>query len=204
MKSRTIKRKLSKKRQAHRSQNAKSEIEITKELCKSIREKREKKPVSNSNRKPANSSKKQIVISKHGSICPTKAMRAQVKRDKNGRILPGSGSNAGGRPTGAFSGIGVAKFRNNELKQALLEFELEHLKAKSGKGKKNYSNWLKFQIKKSFDDTALAVTIMRMLFPSLKSIEQITNPMDAIDMSEAEAIRREVQDRLQLIKGVEK
>jgi hypothetical protein len=113
-------------------------------------------------------------------------MKAKVKRDKNGHILPGSGSNGGGRPKGSMSTIKI-----NKLERAISEVELE----KDPKTKKSREKWLKHQIRKSYEDTTLANAILGRLYPSLKSIEQVSLEQSAMDIEEAEEIRRELQTR---------
>jgi len=157
-----------------------------------------KKPVSDKKKKPVSDkkSKKALVTSKHGSKCPTEGMKKKVKRDKNGHVLKGSGSNGGGRPKGTFR-PSLNKLNSNEMRQAVLEFELKHLK-KSKRIPAKYKNWLEHQIKKSFDDTALAITLLKMMYPTLKSVEQLTLNSDVMSDLEAADIRetrREMDER---------
>ena len=163
------------------------------------------KPVSKKKKKPAGSKKtvrgkanppkySELEVSKHGSRLPTKAMKSTVKRDSHGRVMAGSGSNGGGRPRGTFR-PSLSKTRTDELRRAILEFELEALGKKRCKRKEDYANWLRYQIKKSFDDSTIANTLLKMRFPLLKSVDQTINPADEIDDDEAQDIRREMQRR---------
>lgn len=189
-----------KKRVVSKKKQAKSR----KSLSASVK----KKPVSDKVRKPANGKKNKevLAVSKHGSKCPTEAMKAKVKRDRNGHVLKGSGSNGGGRPKGTFR-PSLKKFNLNEIKQAILEFELKHLK-KSKRTPTKYKKWLEHQIAKSYDDTALAIVLLKMQYATLKSVEQHTFDSDAMDDSEAAEIckiRREMDERCErVIKNVER
>ena len=136
---------------------------------KSLRNNKNNSVVKNSKKKkPVSNKKKQV---KNG--------RESVKREKNGRIMAGSGGNGGGRPKGSLSGA-----RLSELRQSISAVELR-LKF----------NWLEEQIIKSREDTTLAVAILARLYPSLKSIEQITVATDSMEDEEAKQIRNEMLER---------
>lgn len=143
-----------------------------------------KKLVGVKDRKLVNGSKKRVGTSHK----PTNAMKRNVKRDKNGHILPGSGSNGGGRPTGSTSGARV-----EELKASISRVELEITKGKSKT--KTRGKWLDHQIRKSYEDTSLAIAILSRLYPALKAIEQVSYAADSMEEKEAEEIRKELQAR---------
>lgn len=113
-------------------------------------------------------------------------MKKKVKRDKNGRILPGGGSNGGGRPKGTIAGAKI-----HDLQKAITKVELQ----KDSETKRVHGNWLEHQIRKSYKDTTLATSILGRLYPSLKSIEQISLAQTEMDVQEAAEIRKELQER---------
>ena len=129
------------------------------------------------------------------SNIPTEEMKSKVKRDKNGRIIKGGGSNGGGRPKGSS----LHNLRVNELTAAITEVELEEIKnSKTTKGKKDRrTTWLKHLIKKSYDDTSLAIALLARMYPALKSIEQVSVAADSMMEDEVEQIRLEMQKRCQ-------
>lgn len=149
-----------------------------------------KKPVSVSKRKPAESIKKRVGRSRRPSI----KMKSKVKRNKNGHILAGSGSNGGGRPKGS---IVLAKL--SELQAAITRVELSKSLGKKGKKLRAVEKWIDYQIKKSYTDTSLAIAILARLYPALKSIEQVSFASDAMDDTEAASIRAELQKRCKTV-----
>lgn len=183
MKAITKKCSTSKKTQAeaHRS-----EKEITEELCRSIKRKQKSKPANSmlkpaiaSGNKPVSDSVKRVKSSnkKKG------AKKSRVNRDKNGHILPGSGSNGGGRPKGSLSGVRVS-----EIRQAMSKVALERRKPEK---KRKFNTWLEHQINRSYDDSSLATTIFNKTYPTLKSIEQVTLDGGSMSAEERENLRAE-------------
>lgn len=161
----------------------KKHIKISKRKSQSIKNKPvsiREKPVCVFKRKAVNDNKKQVNNS-----------RKPVRRNKNGHILSGSGSNGGGRPKGSLSGA-----RLSEIKQAITRVELERRKSVK---KRKFTKWIDHQIDKSYDDTTLAVAILNKIHPTLKSIEQVLFAVDTMDMQEAEEIRKEIQARCKIV-----
>lgn len=159
MKAKTNKRTDSKKKPA---EELKSEAEITEELCKSIKAKQKNKPV-NHNIKPVSVNKQNVTNNSNKQVINGKK---PVRRDSSGHILPGSGSNGGGRPKGSLEGVRVS-----EIRQCVAKVALERRKPKS---KRKFDTWLEYQINKSYDDTSLATTIFNKIHPTLKAIEQVS------------------------------
>lgn len=154
MQAKTTKRKLSKKRHTIR--------------CKRKPAKNNTKPVSNKSRKTVNDTKKQVINNSK-----------PVRRDSNGHILPGSGSNGGGRPKGSLAGV-----KASELRQAVSRVHLVR-KQKIRKGvERKFDSWVEYLINKSYDDTSLAIAILARIYPALKSIEQVNLNVDAMDETE--------------------
>ena len=152
-----------------------------------------KKPVNAKSKKPVSDSKKRVRSSRK----PTAAMKSRVKRDSNGHILPGSGSNGGGRPVGSTSTARV-----EELKASISRVELERIPVETGKGKsrsktKARGKWLDHQIRKSYEDTSLAIAILSRLYPALKAVEQVSFAADSMEEAEAAAIRKALRERFE-------
>jgi len=155
-----------KKRVKKQIKRDKSKSKVTK---KSTVNKKTKKRVGDDNKQIKNSNK-------------------LVKRDKNGRILPGGPGLVGaGRPKGSLSGIRVG-----QLQQAILAVEHSQSKVK-GNGK----TWLEHQIIKSYTDTTLAVAILGRLYPSLKAIEQVSFIDDSISEERMLEIRNKLKERFE-------
>lgn len=169
MQAKTKKRKLSERRRVVKSEQ---EPAVSK-----------KKPATSPKRKFVNDSKKRV----NSSSIPTDVMKSKVRRDSNGHILPGSGSNGGGRPKGSLSGA-----KASELMQSVSRVHLERRKPKS---KRKMISWLDYQVDKSYDDTSLAIAILARMYPALKSIEQVTLALDSMEAQEAADIRRELRER---------
>lgn len=154
MKANTTKRKLSKK-----SHFKKGNPSLDKPVSKL------KKPVGSKTRKTTDSIKKQVINNSK-----------PVRRDSNGHILPGSGSNGGGRPKGSLSGI-----KASELIQSVSRVHLERMK-KIRKGKeRKFASWLDYLVNKSYEDTSLAIAILARIYPALKSIEQVNLDANSLD-----------------------
>lgn len=146
-----------------------------------------KKSVNVKSKKCVSDNDVQVNNSKKSDNPSTPTMKSKVMRDKNGRILPGSKGNGGGRPKGSFNGV-----KANELRAAVTKVELERRKPVK---KRKFDTWLEHQINKSYDDTSLATTIFNKTYPTLKSIEQTTFDGDSVGDQEAESIRKELQER---------
>ena len=141
-----------------------------------------KKVVSKKTAKKAKSNSKQIKNSNN-----------LVKRDKNGRILPGGPGLVGaGRPKGSLSGVRVG-----QLKQAVIAVETVMSKKKDENGKQNGKTWLQHQIVKSYSDTSLAIAILGRLYPSLKAIEQISFIDDSMSDEKIDEIRKKLSTRFE-------
>lgn len=164
----------------------------TEELCKSIRE-------NTSLKEPAKSKKKLVAIKKQNRIDdsnnPVKgrekrsdAMKNKIRRDKDGKILPGSGSNGGGRPKGTFAGR-----KASELRQSIARVELERLKPKNKR--KVFTKWLDHQVNKSYDDTSLAISLLNKLHPTLKSVEQVNIDGSFMDEETLKNLQKEYSER---------
>ena len=82
------------------------------------------------------------------------------------------------------AGPGKSHVYRSNLLAAIREVEAE-------KGKL----WLKSLIKKSYDDTQLAVALLGRLFPQMKAIEMSGTPADSMEDEEAEEIRQEMGKR---------
>lgn len=148
-----------------------------------------KKPVVVRSGKPVGGNKKRVGTSRK----PTDVMKRNVKRDANGCIIAGSGSNGGGRPTGSTSTARV-----EELQASISRVELERVPTEKGKGRnktKARGKWLDHQIRKSYEDTSLAIAILSRLYPSLKAVEQVTLSADMYSPEEMIIIRKEYHER---------
>ena len=183
MNKKTKQRKHTEKTHANLSQ---SQAEITEELCRQIKANKTQKPANDIDKAVSASGTKVVSTSVKRVISSNKlkgAEKSTVQRDKNGRILPGSGSNGGGRPKGTLSNA-----RASEIRQAVTKVQLERRKPVS---KRKFNTWLEYQIDKSYTDTSLATTIFNKTYPTLKSIEQVTIDGGAMDEQERENLRAE-------------
>lgn len=106
-----------------------------------------------------------------------KKIAAKVKRGKDGKLLPGTGSL---NPAGPGKSV---IYRSNLL-AAIREVE-------AAKGKL----WLKTLIEKSYEDTTLAIALLGRLFPQMKAIEMSGTAADSMEDAEAEEIRKEFKKR---------
>lgn len=180
------KKRLSSERQAPLSSNSNKPVCNKSKLAKP----KQSKPDS-SNKKPV----KRYKAPPGTTNIPTEEMKAKVKRRANGTIIKGGGSNGGGRPKGSS----LHNLRVNELTREITQVELEMIKesrTKKGKEGKRYK-WLQHLIRKSYDDTSLAIALLARMYPALKSIEQVSFAADAMQEDEAEQIRLEMQRRCQ-------
>lgn len=191
MRAKTKQRKHTKKMQAKVCQ---SQAEITEELCRQIKANKSQKPANaidkavsvSGSKLDSNSVKRVISSNKSKSV-----NKRGVQRDKNGHILPGSGSNGGGRPKGSLSNT-----RASELRQSVRRVEIEIGKPVK---KRKITSWLDYQVYKSYDDTSLAIAILARVYPVLKSIEQVTIDGGSMDEQEAETIQKEMQERCKTV-----
>jgi hypothetical protein len=119
-----------------------------------------RKPVESDNEKTPAKPKNQIKTSKKAVAYEKNG----VKRDANGRILPGSKGNGGGRPKGSLSNARVS-----ELRQAIYRVEVERRKPKN---KRKFNTWIEHQVNKSYDDTKIAVAMLHKMYATLKNVEQ--------------------------------
>ena len=107
----------------------------------------------------------------------------KVKRDRNGRVLPGQSSiNPNGRPK-------RGETKSDRLMEAISRYQLGM--------KLDPRNPTDHFIRRSFKSDTTLIALMKKLYPDLKSIEQLNISGGSIPEEEMEKIRKEYRKRFE-------
>lgn len=150
---------------------------------KKTKKKAKKQGVVDKTSKPARNAKGQLVsgwgrgskqVKKKKKVT---APKKKHKRRADGTLLPGQSA--------LHLNTGHTKYgRTTELDNAIARVE-----------EKKDQSFLDMCIEKAWDDTAMAIAILRKKYPDLRSVEQLTVPTDDLSNEEAEKWREEFKER---------